>query len=282
MAGPFDVGTVVVRQALTLNPETAEVAVDGAASDPIPHILAGIPLQVRDIRVYVDRPNFTLNPTSCDRSSATAHALGRRPRRLQPADDAPVDLAARFQAANCAGLGFKPKLSLKLKGGTKRGDHPALRGGPTARARATPTSARRSVRLPHSAFLEQAHIRTICTRVQFAANQCPPGSIYGHARATTPARRTARRPGLPALLQPQAARPGASLHGLVDFDGVARIDSVGDGRIRSTFDFVPDAPLTKVVLEMQGGKKGLIVNSRNLCAPPSARRSKPGATTARE
>ncbi len=67
VAGPFDVGTVVVRQALRLDPSTAEVDVDGAASDPIPHILDGIPLVVSDIQVYADRPEFTLNPTSCDR-----------------------------------------------------------------------------------------------------------------------------------------------------------------------------------------------------------------------
>ena len=84
MAGPFDVGTVVVREALTLNPETAEVEADGNASDPIPHILAGIPLKVRDLRVYVDRNNFILNPTSCDPSAAKGDPVRLLPRRLQP------------------------------------------------------------------------------------------------------------------------------------------------------------------------------------------------------
>jgi hypothetical protein len=45
---------------------------------------------------------------------------------------------------------------------------------------------------------------------------------------------------------------------------VGWIDSVKGG-IRSTFESVPDAPVSKVVLVMQGGKKGLIVNSVNLC-----------------
>ena len=62
VAGPFDAGTVVVREALTLNPVTAEVEVDGAASDPIPHILKGIPLNVRDLRVYADRPELHPQP----------------------------------------------------------------------------------------------------------------------------------------------------------------------------------------------------------------------------
>ncbi len=100
MAGPFDVGTVVVREALTLNPVTAEVEVDGAASDPIPHILKGIPLKLRDLRVYVDRPDFTLNPTCCEEEQARAHPLGRR---CQPVLAAPMTppspSPARYQAA---------------------------------------------------------------------------------------------------------------------------------------------------------------------------------------
>ena len=76
MAGPFDAGTVVVRDALTLNPVTGEVEVDGSASDPIPHILQGIPLNVRDLRVYVDRPDFTLNATSCEDEQTRATLFG--------------------------------------------------------------------------------------------------------------------------------------------------------------------------------------------------------------
>ena len=93
VAGPFDAGTVVVRLALTLNPKTAEVEVDGAASDPIPHILKGIVLKVRDLRVYVDRHNFLLNPTSCDESSARATLFGSYLNVFDPSDDVPVDLS---------------------------------------------------------------------------------------------------------------------------------------------------------------------------------------------
>ena len=67
-----------------LNPQTAEVEVDGAHSDPIPHILDGIPLKVRDMRVYADRPNFTLNPTNCEPFAIKATLFGRLPGRLQP------------------------------------------------------------------------------------------------------------------------------------------------------------------------------------------------------
>jgi hypothetical protein len=268
VAGPFDVGTVVVREALTLNPATAEVEVDGGASDPIPHILAGIPLKLRDLRVYADRPKFTLNPTSCEPSSTRATLFGGFADPFSAADDAPVALASRYQAANCANLGFKPRLALRLKGGTRRGAYPAF----SATLNARPGDAnigKAVVTLPHSAFLEQGHIRTVCTRVQYAAKACPAGSIYGKARAITPLLdeplegpvylRSSSHP-LPDLV--------AALHGIVDVDLVGRVDSV-NARIRGSFESPPDAPVTKFVLEMQGGKKGLIVNSRNLCAAKS-------------
>jgi hypothetical protein len=270
LAGPFDAGTVVVREALTLNPVTAEVEVDGANSDPIPHILKGIILKVRDLRAYVDRPEFIVNPTSCDPSSAKATLFGSFLDVFSPADDVPANLSTRYQAANCLNLGFKPKLSLKLRGGTKRGDHPGLK----AVLRARPGDANiggAQVTLPRSAFLDQAHIRTICTRVQYAAEECPKGSIYGRAKAITPLldepiegpvflRSSVHK--LPDLV--------IGLKGLVDVDISSRIDSFHGG-IRNVFDVVPDAPVTEFVLTLQGGKKGLIVNSRNLCQGKTSR-----------
>ncbi len=264
VAGPFDVGTVVTRQALQLHPRTGVVTADGEHSDPLPHILAGIPLKVRDIRVYVDRPDFTLNPTSCDPFQTTAEIWGGGIDVFSSLDDSPHSRADRFQASNCALLGFKPKLAMKLKGGTKRGAHPALSG--TFRPRAGDANLKGLVlRLPRSAFLDQGHIRTICTRVQFAAKSCPPGAIYGKATAWSP------------LLDEPLSGPVylrssshnlpdfvADLHGIVDVEAVARIDSKAGG-IRATFTDVPDAPLSKVVVQMQGAKKGLIVNSTDLC-----------------
>ncbi|HET6998146.1 MAG TPA: hypothetical protein VFI03_06100 [Solirubrobacterales bacterium] len=252
-AGPFDLGTVILKNALRVNPTTAQVT---AISDPLPQFLQGVPISYRDIRVDVDRPNFTLNPTSCEASSVAATIEGSAGQAAQLADP--------FRAGNCEALGFKPKLSLHLKGGTKRGKYPKLR----AVLKARPGDAnigRVSVALPHSAFLAQEHIKTVCTRVQYAAKQCPLGSIYGYAKATTPLLdqplegpvylRSSSNP-LPDLV--------AALHGAIEIDLAGRIDSVNGG-IRSTFETVPDAPVTKFVLEMKGGKKGLLVNSRDLC-----------------
>jgi hypothetical protein len=264
VAGPFDVGTVITREALTLDPKTAVVKVDGDKSDPIPHILKGIPLSVRDIRVYVDKPNFTINPTSCNPSQVAATLFGSFLDILSPADDVPVGLSSRFQAANCAALGFKPKLSLNLTGATKRGQFPGLK----AELRPRPGDANLSeavVTLPRSAFLEQGHIGTICTRVQFAQKSCPEKSIYGYVKAFTPLLDEPLQG--PVFLRSSSHKlPDLvlALHGIVDIEAAGRIDSI-NGRIRSSFEEIPDAPISKVILTMQGKKKGLIVNSRDLC-----------------
>lgn len=277
VAGPFDVGTVVVRQALQFDAKTAEVTVDSAASDSLPSVLAGIPLKVRDVRVEVDRPQFTLNPTSCAPKSMQARIWGSGALPRDNSDDAPVSRTQRFQAASCASLGFKPKLGLTLKGGTKRGAFPALRTVLTPR----PGDANIEglvLRLPRSAFLEQGHFRTICTRVQFAAGggngeQCPAGSIYGKVRAWTPILDEPAEGSLylrssshdlPDIVLALQGPPSAP----AKVEVTARVDS-HKGGIRVTVDEVPDLPVSRVLVTMQGGRKGLIVNSRNLCAKPS-------------
>jgi hypothetical protein len=258
VAGPFDLGVVVNRTALYVNPETAQIR---AVSDPLPTILGGIPLDIRSIALKTTRPDFTLNPTSCDPMKAVGSltsSLGQSALVSSP-----------FQVGGCSTLGFKPKLSLKLKGGTKRGKNPAL----TATLTQPPGQAnirKAIVTLPHSAFLDQSHIRTVCTRVQFAegsvpGEKCPPGSIYGRARATTPL--LAEPLSGPVYLRSSSHElPDlvVALHGQVDVVVVGRVDSV-KGSIRNSFETAPDAPVSKFVLEMQGGKKGLVVNSRNIC-----------------
>jgi len=260
VAGPFDLGAVVSRVALYVNPDTAQIH---AVSDPLPQILDGIPLDVRSIALTMGRPEFTLNPTSCDPMQVTGSAtsaLGQSAALSNP-----------FQVGGCSSLPFKPKLSLKLKGGTKRTGHPKLIANLKAKA-GEANVAQAQVKLPPSAFLDQAHIRTVCTRVQFAANACPQGSIYGTATAVTPLlsdplsgnvylRSSSHK--LPDLVV--ALKGPASLPIEIDLDG--KTDAV-KGALRNTFEAVPDAPVSSFRLELFGGKKGLVVNSRNLCAHP--------------
>ena len=268
--GPFDLGTVVVREALEINSETAEVFIDATGSDPIPHIIKGVPVHARDIRAYVDRPNFVLNPTSCARTSTASTVLGSGTDFASEGDDRPFTVTSPFQAADCASLGFAPKLALSLTGGTKRGQNPAFKAVLTARP-GDANIGKARVTLPSSEFLDQSNIRTICTRVQFKAGagngtSCPAGSIYGYAKAITPLLDEPVQG--PVILRasdnPLPDLVAALKNGQIEFNLVGRIDSAG-GKIRNTFDAPPDVPVSTFTLTMQGGNKGLLENSANLC-----------------
>ncbi len=269
--GPFDLGTVVVREALKINPETAEVFIDATGSDPIPHIIQGIPVHLRDIRAYVDRPEFVLNPTDCTRTSTASTLLGSGLDFASEADDNPITVSTPFQAADCAALPFEPRLKLSLLGGTKRGAHPKLRALLRMRGIGEAAIVHAQVTLPRSEFLENAHIKTICTRAQFAQGNvpgeaCPAGSVYGFAKAVTPIlSEPLEGPVFLRSSEHQLPDLVAALHnGEIDINLVGRVDSVKGG-IRNTFEVVPDAPVNSFTLTMQGGKKGLLVNSTNLC-----------------
>jgi hypothetical protein len=253
-AGPFDLGNVTVRSAINVDPTNARVSVE---SDPLPQILRGVPISYRDVRVDVSRPEFTLNPTSCEPMRVEGDLASQHGQTAA--------VSSRFQVGDCARLGFGPKLALRLSGGTERGDHPALRATVTQRAGGA-NIGRVSVALPHSEFLEQSHINTICTRVQFAQHACPQGSVYGFARAITPLLDQPLE-GPVYLRSSNHALPDlvAALHGPIEIDLAGRIDSV-DGGIRTVFETVPDAPVSKFVLRMKGGRKGLLVNSTDICS----------------
>jgi len=271
VVGPYDLGVIAVRTALRVDPVTVQ---GSAFSDPLPQIFQGIPVRIRDIRLNLDRPGFTLNPTSCAPKQIDAHIIGTGGDVSIATDDTTADLQRRFQAADCASLGFEPRLAFRLFGSTKRGSHPKLQATVTyPKAGAYANIAAASVALPHSEFLDQQHIRTVCTKVQFAAQQCPAGSVYGHAVAKTPLFDTPLEgpvylrsssnplPDMVVVLKGPAAQP-------VEVHLVGRIDSVHGG-IRNTFDLVPDAPVESFKLTLQGGKKGLLVNSRDLCKSTS-------------
>ena len=266
--GPFDLGVVIVRSAIKVDPQTAQVSIDSEGSDPIPHIIDGIPIHLKDIRVYISRPAMTLNPTSCDPFQLASTMKGSGASFGDPSDDQSATSTAPFQAFNCAALGFRPKLSLRLKGGTKRGDYPKLRVEVKPRA-GDANIASAQVALPPSEFLAQNHIETICTKAQFAREACPPGSVYGHARAFTPlldlplegdVYLRSSNTTLPDLVI--ALRGGGKG---IKIDLVGKIDSFKGG-LRGTFNTIPDAPVSKFVMTLKGGRHGTIQNSEDVCA----------------
>jgi hypothetical protein len=266
LVGPFDLGVVIVRSAIRIDPQTAQASIDATGTDPIPHILDGIPIHLRDVRAYIDRPNFTLNPTSCAPSSIASALNGAGLRFADRSDDTLAIATAPFQASNCSSLGFRPRIALRLVGGTKRGDYPSLRV--VVRPRPGDANiASSQVSLPDSLFLDQSHIKTICTRAQFAAKSCPAGSVYGHVRAFTPLLETPME-GPAYLRSSDSTLPDLvfALHGHgIEVDLAGRIDAIRGG-LRGTFPTIPDAPVTKFVLKMGAGKRGVLVNAENLCA----------------
>jgi hypothetical protein len=266
-AGPFDLGNVVIRNALYVDPETTEVT---AKSDPLPQVLQGIPIEYRDLRVEANRARFTLNPTSCSAMRVTSTISGVGGVQANP--------STRFQVGDCQALAFSPRLALKVFGPTRRGGKPRLRAVLRTNSGEAHV-ARAQVNLPHSEFLEQSHIGTVCTRVQFDAGDgdgsaCPKGSIYGHARAITPL--LGKPLEGPVYLRSSSHKlPDlvAALKGQVDVTLAGRVDRGPNDGLRNTFEVVPDAPVSKFVLEMKGGKKGLLVNSEDLCSPEANTRA---------
>ncbi len=251
--GPFDLGVVVVRSALQVDPETALVTVK---ADPLPQFFEGVGLTYRRLHAVIDRPEFSLNPTNCSELAVKAKVTSNRGTVATP--------SSRFQVDGCKALKFAPKLSFRLTGGTKRGDYPALSATLKAR-KGDANLGKVSVALPHSEFLAQEHIVTICTRKQFATHKCPKGSVYGRAKAFSPLLakplvgpvylRSSDNP-LPDLVM--------DLQGEIEVAVAGRIDSKNGG-IRTTFDAIPDAPISKFVLQMKGGSKGLLVDSTDIC-----------------
>jgi len=261
-SGPFDLGTVTVRSALRVDPVTTQVTVQ---SDPLPQIFGGIPVSYRDVRVEVDRPGFTLNPTDCEPQRVTA--------TIGSIAGASAAVSDRFQVGDCAALGFKPKLSLSLAGEARRTGNPALTAVLRMPKANQANIAKTTVILPKTMFIDNAHISNPCTRVQFEARECPKSSILGRASAFSPLldeplrgpvyfRSNGGERELPDLV--------ADLNGQIHITLVGFIDSVAakgteTSRVRTRFLSIPDAPVSKFVLKMAGGERGLLENSADIC-----------------
>jgi hypothetical protein len=253
VSGPYDLGVIAIRNAIEVNPVTAQVT---TVSDPLPQIVAGIPLRTRSLRVDIDRAGFARNPTNCDPLSVAAGITGDQ--------GALASRVVPYQVANCATLPYRPTLSMRLTGGLNRLGHPAihavLRAGPgEANTRSV------SVTLPKGELLDNSHIGSVCAKADFVANTCPAGSQVGHAEVTTP---LLDRP-LAGSVYLRSSRSGLpdlalDLEGQLDIEAVGRVDSVNE-RYRASFQTVPDVPFSEIDLSLAGGHKGLLQNSESLC-----------------
>jgi hypothetical protein len=264
VAGPFDLGTVVVRVALNVEPETAQIH---AVSDVIPDVFGGVKLDLRSINLDIDRSQFMINPTNCAAQATTGAINGGGADPTNSATFSSYAVNDPFQATECNTLGFKPKLKVTLNGPTKRAKNPRLTAVLSSK-KGQANVLRTALTMPHSLFLDQGHIGTVCTRPQLAAHACPKKSVYGHAEAKSPLLSNKLK-GKVFLVSSNHELPDL----LVDLRGQVEIYLRGvisskHGGLKTVFNNVPDVPVSRFALKMKGGKKSLLVNSTNTCAKP--------------
>jgi hypothetical protein len=258
IAGPYDLGTVVVRQSVFVDPDDAHVTV---VSDPLPTILEGVPIRLRDVEVALNRPGFVFNPTSCGakRVDGTLHSTqGTASAR-----------SASFNLTGCDKLAFGPKMTMQLTGPrqTKAGKHPGLIATVTQPDRQANIGRARVV-LPKSLALDPNNAQSVCSVAGGLKAQCPESSRIGTATAISPALNrpvsgpvyfvqgiridpaTGRRiRTLPSLLAKMSGEVRVHLRGTT---------AVENGNLVSTFDRVPDAPVSKFTMKLRGGKGGVL------------------------
>ena len=258
LAGPYDYGTQVVRVAVHIDPGDAHVV---AVSDTVPSIIGGIPIRLRSIRVNLDRPNFIINPTNCSNFAVDSQGIG---------DQGTVtDFSSYFHADNCSTLPFRPKMTVRQMGGRKatlRSRNPRLRFD--LRTRSGDANIKSvAVTLPKSFAIDQRHLGNICSRAQLAAERCAGRQAIGTVSVRTP------------LLDAPLSGPAYAVSGfgklphvVFILDGQVAImpeaesSSVNGGHLKTVVPIVPDAPIGHFRLDLFGGKRGYIVNTRSLCS----------------
>lgn len=237
IAGPFDLGVVVVRAALYIDPSTAQVT---TASDPLPTILQGIPLDIRSITVDVNRPQFTLNPTNCSPMSVT----GTEVSTLGQA----APLSARFQVGGCQGLPFKPTLTASAAGKATKAAGTSFAVKVTSAGLGQANIAKVHLQLPKALPSRLSTIQKACLAAVFSANPagCDEGSLIGMAVIHTPLLQSPLSG--PAYLVSHGGEAFPDVEFVLQGEGVKLVldgkTDIKKGITYSRFESTPDAPFT--------------------------------------
>jgi hypothetical protein len=262
VAGPFNLGTVVVRAAINVDPHTAALHI---VSDPLPTILDGIPLQIQHVNVSINREKFTFNPTDCEKTQIVG--------TLTSSEGAVSKTSTPFQVTNCAKLAFKPQFSVSTSGKTSRSNGASLHvklGYETGPFDANIGKVK--VDLPKQLPSRLTTLQKACPAATFEANPaaCPPASIVGHAHATTPVLPVALEG--PAYFVSHAGEEFPSLIVVLQGYGT-KVELVGSTFIdnktnvtSSTFKTLPDVPVGSFELTLPEGKYSALAAIGNLCA----------------
>jgi hypothetical protein len=267
-AGPFDLGMVVVRAGIYVDRKDAHVTVK---SDPLPTIIQGVPLRMRQVVVSIDRPNFIINPTSCAKQSifGSFGALG----------GGTSNQLVSFQVGGCGDLDLKPKMSMKVTGksATKDGTYPGVDATLTDIGGGS-NYDKVEAKLPLALVLEPEHAQALCKPEQAAAFNCPKSSIVGTARAKSVLPSTLSGPvyfveGLRKTATGRVVKTLPDLWIPLSGDGVtidvrakSQVDKTTN-RLITTFHDLPDAPIKTFNLKINGGKTGiLVVSGKSTCS----------------
>jgi hypothetical protein len=253
VAGPFNLGDVVVRAAINVDPRTSRITI---SSDPLPTILQGVPLDLKTVSATIDRPGFIFNPTNCEPLSVAG--------TFTSTTGATASVSSRFQAANCADLTFKPSFKVSTQAKTSKANGASLDVKVTSGA-GQANIGKVTVSLPKQLPSRLTTIQQACPAATFDANpaSCPAGSDIGIATASTPVLATLVRG--PAYLVSHGGAAFPDLVVILQDEGVT-VDLVGSINIKggvtsSTFASVPDIPIGKFELSLpEGGHSALAAN----------------------
>jgi hypothetical protein len=258
IAGPFNLGSVVVRQAINVDPRTAQLSV---VSDTFPPVVKGVVLHIRSVRVAIDKPHFMVSPTNCSKQQVSG--------TVTAVDGLTAPLESRFQVGGCKNLKFAPKLSLSAggKGHTRKGNSTPLKAVLTQ----TPGQSNlRSVTVsiqspPISALLNV--VNRACTLSEYQSGRCRKAEA-GSAIAWTPLLKKPLKGGAFFVRHPGRPLPDlmVALRGDIDIDLVGRVTTPGGTSLATNFDTIPDAPVSRFQLNIVAGSHGPLGVSGNLCS----------------
>jgi hypothetical protein len=258
LAGPFNLGTIVTRAKIEVDPHTAQITV---TTNPLPQVVAGVPTDLRSIDAVIDRPGFMFNPTNCNAQSFSGTATGTPPPGAG-GSGATAAISSPFGVGSCRSLEFKPKFAVSTSGKTSKANGASLTAKvsyPTAAQGTQSNITRVKVDLPKQLPSRLTTLQKACTNAQFEANPagCPAASIIGHAvvhTALLPVPLTG-----PAYFVSHGGEAFPSLIMVLQGDGVS-VDLVGTtfiskaGITSSTFRTVPDVPFSTFELTLPEGK----------------------------
>ncbi len=251
-AGPFDLGLVDVRSRINVDPNTAAVTVTtdgGPRGEIVPTFLKGVPVQLKQINVTIDRPNFQFNPTSCDPMSTTGTLSG--------AEGAAAAVSAPFQVTNCASLPFAPKLSASVAHQASKANGAGLNVTVESAGLGQANIKKVSLQLPIQLPSRLSTIQKACLAAVFAANpaSCPEGSNIGRAKISTPVLGNPLEG--PAYLVSHGGAAFPDVEFVLQGEGILLIldghTDIKKGITYSRFEAAPDAPFTKFVTELPTG-----------------------------